>query len=325
MANHFGGPGAVRKGRKKGSTIGSGGKTRGHRKSRGPTPKAENRTYHPAYKRKKELEEKAAKAKTAQLRKILQIPKNHELVVGRNPVLEAVEAGVNYLRLFLVHDFENDERITRAAVHATEQGIPIVEVSRRELDRMSEQAVHQGIAIEVPPYKYADVQELVDISAEKARPGLIVALDSVTDPHNLGAVIRSAAAFNADGVLIPERRSAGVNVTAWKVSAGALAHVPVARETNLVRALQYLQEAGYFVVGLTGEADAMLREVNLADMPLVIVTGAEGKGLSRLVAEQCDVRAAIEINSQVDSLNAAVATGIALYEIDGRRAGSTQS
>ena len=157
----------------------------------------------------------------------------------------------------------------------------------------------------------------MDAARFSFRKGLIVALDSITDPHNFGAVVRSASAFHVDGVLIPERRSASVNATAWKVS--ALARVPIAREKNLVRALEELKEQGYFVVGLAGEGSQAIGELDLADMPLVLVTGSEGKGLSRLVRDTCDVLAAIPIASQMESLNAAVATGIALYQIDQKR------
>ena len=146
-----------------------------------------------------------------------------------------------------------------------------------------------------------------------------MALDQVTDPHNLGAVLRSAGAFAADGVIIPERRSAGVTTTAWKVSAGAAARVPVARATNLVRTLQDCKAAGFFVVGLDGGSEVSIRGLELADQPLVLVTGAEGAGLSRLVRETCDLVVSIPISSAVESLNAAVATGIALYEVSALR------
>ena len=149
----------------------------------------------------------------------------------------------------------------------------------------------------------------------RPQPFLVIAIDRVTDPHNLGAVLRSAGAFGVDGVVVPERRAAGVSAAVWKVSAGAAARVPVARATNLVRTLKEYQKAGCFVVGLDGEAPTAVADLELATEPLVVVTGSEGKGLSRLVRETCDAIAGIEIASRVESLNAAVATGIALYEI----------
>ncbi|QTG75344.1 23S rRNA (guanosine(2251)-2'-O)-methyltransferase RlmB [Trueperella pecoris] len=320
MANaHRGRPGAVRKNARKGASKGTGGHSRKRLEGKGPTPKAEDRTYHPAYKKKQEREAAARKAEGPKLRGILRQPEGYELVAGRNPVYEAVQSGIPYERVFLVGATSHDERVAEVARAAMATGTTIVEVTRTELDKMTDGAVHQGIAIEVPPFDYADVEDLVEIAAESIRLGLIVALDSVTDPHNLGAVMRSAAAFRADGVLIPERRSASVNATVWKVSAGAAARLPVARETNLVRALKHLKELGYFVVGLAGDGDAVVGEVNMADVPLVLVTGSEGGGLSRLVRETCDVVASIPIDGSTESLNAAVATGIALYQIDQHR------
>ncbi|MDP9806212.1 23S rRNA (guanosine2251-2'-O)-methyltransferase [Trueperella bonasi] len=319
MANHRGRPGAVRKNARKGSTKGTGGHNRRRLEGKGPTPKAEDRTYHPAHQRKKAREAAAKRAAGPKLRGILKQPEGFELVAGRNPVYEAVLSGIPYERVFLVSSMTNDERVAEVARAAMANGTPLVEVTRAELDKMTDGQVHQGIAIEVPPHSYVQLEDLVDHVEESGRPGLIVALDSVTDPHNLGAVMRSAAAFRANGVLIPERRSASVNATVWKVSAGAVARIPVARETNLVRSLKDMQKRGYFVVGLAGDADADVSGVDLADVPLVLVTGSEGGGLSRLVRETCDVVASIPIDGETESLNAAVATGIALYQIDQKR------
>ncbi|MDP9801122.1 23S rRNA (guanosine2251-2'-O)-methyltransferase [Arcanobacterium wilhelmae] len=310
-------PGAVRKGAKKGSRgVGSGGQRRRGLEGKGPTPKAEDRTYHVAYKRKQEAEARAKRAAGPKLRGFLHTPEGFELVSGRNPVAEAVASGIPFERVFIVSSMSNDPRVTEVAQAAMERGVALVDVSRTELDKMTDGQVHQGIAIEVPEHEYADLEDLVERGAESGRPGLIVALDSVTDPHNLGAVLRSASAFRADGVLITERRSARVNATAWKVSAGAAARVPVARVTNLVRALEELKSQGYFVVGLAGGGEENIPTLSLADVPLVLVTGSEGAGLSRLVRETCDAIAQIPIASEMESLNASVATGIALYQID---------
>ncbi|MDD7464883.1 MAG: 23S rRNA (guanosine(2251)-2'-O)-methyltransferase RlmB [Actinomycetaceae bacterium] len=321
MADHFGRPaGAKRKSGKKGASKGSGGKGRGRLEGRKNIPKAEDRPYHPAHKRKLVAQARAAQASAAapKLRASLRIKEGHELVIGRNPVAEAVSAGVPYSRVFMVGALAHDERVVSVARAAAAAGVPVVEVSRAELDLLAEGAAHQGIALEVLPYEYVGAIDLVERGREHAdRPGLIVALDAVTDPHNLGAAIRSASAFRADGVLITARRSASVNATVWKVSAGAVARVPVAQETNLVLTLKELQKQGYFVVGLAGEADAVpIAQLSLADMPLVLVTGSEGNGLSRLVRQTCDALAAIPIASEMESLNAAVATGIALYQVD---------
>ncbi|GAA3729597.1 23S rRNA (guanosine(2251)-2'-O)-methyltransferase RlmB [Salinactinospora qingdaonensis] len=246
-----------------------------------------------------------------------------ELLVGRNPVVEALRAGMPARRLFIVNSLDADERITEAAKLAGAADLDISEVSRAELDRRCDSngqpgAAHQGIALQVLPYSYKSDTELLDIATAAESPPLLVALDSVTDPHNLGAVARSAAAFGAHGLLIPERRAAGVTAAAWKTSAGTLARLPVAQATNLTRALRAYKKAGLFVAGLDAGGDTALAELDLATGPLVLVIGSEGKGLSRLVRETCDAVAGIPITG-AESLNASVAAGVALYEVIRRR------
>lgn len=323
MAGNEGRRGAVRKpGSKKGAKVGTGGHSRRRLEGRGPTPKAEDRTYHPAHKRKiaeeKRREREAAIAR-ARAKSSIKVPAGHELIAGRNPVAEAVRAGVPVSRVFTVGNVK-DGRVEEVVQLAAAMGAPVYEVTRRDLDVATDGAVHQGVAVEVPAYEYLDLADLVFNSLQKVGLPLLVALDQVTDPHNLGAVLRSTGAFGGDGVIIPERRSAGVTTTAWKVSAGAAARVPVSRVTNLVRALEDCKKEGFFIVGLDGGGDAQLRDISLADSPLVLVTGAEGAGLSRLVRETCDQVVSIPISSAVESLNAAVATGIALYEVASVRA-----
>jgi len=322
--------GAVRRpGTKKGQTVGSGGQRRRALEGKGPTPKAEDRPYHPAAKRKAARDkqearrparpETAAGQRAAKVRAAVGVDAESEIIAGRNAVTEAVRSGVPLRRVLFSGGKAADDRVAEVVRTATALGTPLVEISRSDLDHLTEGAVHQGVAIEVPPYDYCDVEDLLAAADRSGRPALVVALDGVTDPHNLGAVLRSAGAFGAHGALVPERRSAGVTATAWKVSAGAAARVPVARATNLVRALEHLKEAGCFVVGLDGEGPVPVRDLELATEPLVLVTGSEGKGLSRLVRETCDVVTSIPIATSVESLNAAVATGIALYEIADRR------
>lgn len=242
-----------------------------------------------------------------------------EIVAGRNPVLESLRAAVPALALLVGPRLDPDERIGEAIKLAADRGIPVVEAGRAELDRVTGGAVHQGLALRVRPYDYRHPDELLRSSAENGHPPLIVALDGVTDPRNLGAVVRSVAAFGGDGVLIPARRAAGVTAGAWKASAGALASVPVAQVPNLTRALAEYAAAGLFAVGLDASADTDLADLTLADGPLVLVIGSEGQGLSRLVARQCDVLVKIPI-SGAESLNASVAAGIALYQIAADRA-----
>lgn len=317
--------GAVRKAPKQ--TAGSGGRSRKALEGRGPTPKAEDREYHPAHKRKVASEARAASAPSGSPRtagssgprRPARRSTTHEIVAGRNAVLEALRAGVPVTTVYLAARIEQDDRTREILKLAADAHRPLLEVGRLELDRLTDGAVHQGVAIQVPPYAYADPDDLLDAAAGTGTPALVVALDGVTDPRNLGAVLRSAGAFGAHGVLVPERRAAGVTASAWKVSAGAAARVPVARATNLARTLAEYRKAGVFVVGLDGHGDTTVADLPFAADPLVLVVGSEGKGLSRLVREQCDAIAAIPIASAVESLNAGVAAGIALYEVARRR------
>jgi 23S rRNA (guanosine2251-2'-O)-methyltransferase len=241
-----------------------------------------------------------------------------ELVVGRNPVIEALRARVPGTALLRAIGTENDPKTIEAAKLAERRRVPISDLPRAELDRRTAGAQHQGLALLVPPYSYAHPDDLLQRSAPTDVP-LLVALDGVTDPRNLGSIVRSAAAFGAGGVLIPERRAAGVTSGAWKASAGALARLPVARATNLVRALQAYRKAGLFVVGLAADGEIDTDHLEVGSEPLVLVIGSEGKGLSRLVSEQCDLRMRIPMAGAVESLNAGVAAGVALAEVARRR------
>jgi len=192
---------------------------------------------------------------------------------------------------------------------AVSMNISILEVTKPELDRMSEGAVHQGLVLAVPEYRYAEVDDL--------DTDLVVALDGVTDPRNLGAIARSAAAFGAGGIVVPTRRSVGVTASAWKTSAGALSRVPVAQVTNMTRALEGFQKKGFTVIGLAANADVTLAglDPDILTSPVVIVVGAEGAGLSRLVGETCDWRVSIPMADGTESLNASVATSIVLQTV----------
>ena len=309
-------------GSKKGQTVGSGGQRRRQLKGKGPTPKAAERPAHPAAKRARTAAKRSAspRGRTSSARgstnRAREVAGGPEWVAGRNPVVEALRTGVPATALYVAERVDSDDRVRESLKIAAASGIPLMEAPRPELDRLAGGASHQGLVLQVPAYSYAHPDELLRTDGTP----LVVALDGVTDPRNLGAVLRSAAAFGATGVLVPERRAAGVTATAWKVSAGAAARVRVARATNLTRALQAYRDAGLYVVGLDGGADVSIDAVELLTEPLVLVVGSEGKGLSRLVRETCDVVAAIPIGSQAESLNAAVATGIALYETARRRA-----
>ncbi len=234
--------GAMRKTNKKGQVVGSGGQRRRGLKGKGPTPKAEDRTYHAAYKRKIERERRAQGRH--------QKDDGNELVVGRNPVVECLKAKVPAQTLYVVEGTQNDDRLSEAVQLCRARSIPTVEVPKHEMDRMTGNGMHQGIGLQIPPYKYADFRELMDRAKDAGEPGMFVILDNITDPRNLGAVIRSVAAFGGHGVIIPERRSASVTAVAWRTSAGTAARLPVARVTNVTRTVQEFQQAGYQVVGL---------------------------------------------------------------------------
>jgi 23S rRNA (guanosine2251-2'-O)-methyltransferase len=242
-----------------------------------------------------------------------------ELLVGRNPVVEALRAHVPATALYVAQGIEIDDRITETVRTAGDRGIPILEVHRGELDRMTGGVLHQGIGLQVPPFAYEPFEDLVAAASEAPAP-LLVALDGVTDPRNLGAVVRSAAAFGAHGVFLPERRAAGMTATAWRTSAGAAARLHVAQVTNLTRALKQCQEAGFVVVGLDADGATSLYDLKAAVGPLVVVVGSEGRGLSRLVGSTCDLRVSIPMVSTMESLNASVAAAVALAEVARRRA-----
>lgn len=301
--------GAMRKsGTKKGQVVGSGGQRRRALQGKGPTPKASDRTGHPASRR-------GASSAARGRPRGRDYGGSAETIAGRNAVVEALRADVPVTALHVADGIDSDDRVREIVRLAADLGVPQTESSRTELDRLTGRSVHQGVALTMPPYGYAEPADLVEIAHERGELPLVVALDGVTDPRNLGAVIRSAAAFGAHGVVIPERRSAGVTAGAWKASAGAAARIRVAQAKNLARALGAYRDAGLFVVGLDGEGDTDIAAAPTLDEPLCLVVGSEGKGLSRVATAACDVVARIPIASDVESLNAGVAAGISLYEV----------
>lgn len=343
MKNTGGKPraGAVRKARK-GPQVGSGGQGRQALEGKKPTPKAEDRPYHPAGKRKAAQDRYASSGGRGQAggkgqaggqrgaprggsdqnRGRRRQSEEFEIVTGRNSVLEALRAHIPASTLYLASRIEMDDRVKEALTLATKHGIAILEVMRPELDRLSgHDAVHQGVALKVPAYEYAHPTELLDAVIARGENPLFVALDGITDPRNLGAIIRSTAAFGGHAVIVPQRRSVGLTAAAWKTSAGAAARTPVAMAANLTQTLKAFKERGVFVVGLDGGGDTRLPGLALADRPVLVVVGSEGKGLSRLVTETCDAVVSIPISSATESLNAGIAAGVTLYEISKLRAG----
>ncbi|MBC2681254.1 23S rRNA (guanosine(2251)-2'-O)-methyltransferase RlmB [Corynebacterium anserum] len=312
--------GAIRKTNKKGSVKGSGGQRRKGLAGKKATPKAEDRTYHAAYKRKRQQQRRASGAhdNRAAARKQHGVGDQAELVVGRNPVIECLHARVPATALFVSEGAKGDERLSEAVHTCADRGIAVMEVSKQELDRMIGNGMHQGIGLQVSPYQYREVEDVIERASASDQPGLIVALDNITDPRNLGAVIRSVAAFGGHGVVIPERRSASVTAVAWRTSAGTAARLPVAKATNMVRALKQFQHAGYQVIGLDAGGEHTLDTYD-GTTPVVIVVGSEGKGLSRLVRETCDSIVSIPMAGKVESLNASVAAGVVLSEFARQR------
>lgn len=384
-------PGAAKAG--KGATKGSGGNNKRRLAGKGPTPKAEDRKKHKAFKLKQAEERKAralgiktagkgagnsktareleaAKAKPAARAassrsaapragrpspaagksvrdgsrrgeflaptartagsagaarrsgdRVAKAADAAEVLSGRNSVVEALRAKVPATALFIANRIEMDDRVKEAIKLAASRGIPMNEVTRPEIDRMTGyDSVHQGIALQVPPYKYQHPLELLDLIISRGQKPLLVALDGITDPRNLGAIIRSVAAFGGQGVIVPQRRSTGVTASAWKTSAGAAARIPVALAANLNATLKDLKKRGCFIVGLDGGGDMDMHDFKLGSEPIVLVVGSEGKGLSRLVQENCDAIASIPIHGATESLNAGIAASVALYEVSKRRA-----
>ncbi|WP_436493382.1 23S rRNA (guanosine(2251)-2'-O)-methyltransferase RlmB [Actinokineospora sp. HUAS TT18] len=309
MAGNSRRQGAMRKpGTKKGAVVGSGGQRRKGLEGKGPTPKAEDRPKHKAH--------RAANAAARRDSKSKDRPTN-EIVAGRNPVVECLRAQIPATALYVALGIDADDRVADAVRMAADRGISVLEVSRPELDRLTGGAMHQGLGLQVPPFEYAHPDDLLDVETDE--PPLIVALDGVTDPRNLGAVIRSAAAFGANGVLLPQRRSAGITAVAWRTSAGTAAKLPVAIATNLTRELREMAGRGLMIVGLDADGTMELDDLTLATSPLVVVVGSEGRGLSRLVREACDATVSIPMSAGVESLNASVAAGVVLAEVARRR------
>jgi 23S rRNA (guanosine2251-2'-O)-methyltransferase len=319
---------------------GTGGKGRRALEGKGPTPPAEMRPGHPAQRRAAAAAKAAAKPAAGSAPRDTSVgphgtgsarswtgaarPSDSpargsgdapEFVAGRNPVLESLRADVPAMALYVGPRAQQDERVSEAVKLAAQAGIAVLEAGPTELDRLTGGALHQGLALRVRPYQYAHPDDLTARAEAAGQLPLIVALDSITDPRNLGAIVRSAAAFGAHGVVVPSRRGAGVTAGAWKASAGALARVPVARASNLTRTLLNYREAGIFIAGLDAAGDTGIRDLDLATAPLALVIGSEGKGLSRVVAQACDMIVQIPIAAKTESLNAGIAASIALYEV----------
>ena len=298
-------------GSKKGPAKGSGGKNRRSLRGKGPTPKAEDRVYHKAYRAAQNRKNQNASAQAKRKKR----EHGPNMVAGRNSVLEALREGVPATTMYVAGRIDSDDRVRESITLAAQRGISMLEASRPDLDRLTDDAIHQGIALQIPPYEYAAPSDLLEHAADRAETPLLVALDGITDPRNLGAIVRSTAAFGGHGVIIPERRAASMTAAAWKTSAGAASRIRVAQVVNLARAIDELKKQNVFVVGLDTAGEVDLPELTFSRDPLCIVVGSEGNGLSRLISEKCDQIVSIPIAASTESLNAGIAAAVSLYEV----------
>ena len=234
------------------------------------------------------------------------------IIEGRNAVTEALRAGTPIDKIFLARG-ETDSALAHIAAAARDKGIVVVECDRKKLDFMSRTHSHQGVIAQAAVREYASVDDILNAAREKGEPPLIVVCDELSDPHNLGAVIRTAECAGAHGVIIPKRRSAGLTAVVAKTSAGAVSHIPVARVPNLPALLKELKDEGVWVFGTAADGDRLLYDADLKG-PAAIVIGSEGDGMGRLVSQQCDFKVSIPMKGKLNSLNASAAAAILLYE-----------
>ena len=237
-----------------------------------------------------------------------------DLIYGRYPVLSALENQRRLNRIWITPRLRYDPRFHSLLFQAKENGTVIDEVEPRRLDQITQQANHQGVVAQVAPYAYIDLGELIERAKSVSEQPVIVVADGITDPHNLGAIIRTAEAIGTQGLVIPQRRAAGITSSVMKVAAGALETFPVARVVNLSRALEQLKAAGFWIYGAASTASLPLHTVQFSG-PVVLVVGSEGEGLSLLTQRCCDVLVSIPLMGNTPSLNASVASGMTLYEV----------
>ena len=245
---------------------------------------------------------------------------NDGIIEGRNAVVEALRAGVTIDKIYILKG-ETDATLGHIASTAREKGVVVVDAERRKLDGMSRTHSQQGVIAVAAAREYASVDDILNIAREKGEAPLIVVCDELSDPHNLGAVIRTADAAGAHGVIIPKRRSAGLTAVVAKTSAGAVAHVPVARVPNITALLKQLKDEGVWVFGTAAQGNTSLYKADLKG-PAAIVIGSEGDGMSRLVAENCDFTVSIPMFGKINSLNASAAAAVLLYEAVRQRTGN---
>ncbi len=237
-----------------------------------------------------------------------------EYVWGRNPVLETLRSPRQVKRILLADGQRESPAVAAIAQEAERRHIPIETVPRHRLDQISQGAVHQGCIAVVEARKYADLDDILGYAQQKNEDAFLLILDAIQDVNNLGSLLRSAEAAGVHGIVLPRHEAAEVNATVVKTSAGASEHLLIAQEINLTRTIEYLKKQNIWVIGLAGEASSFYDEADLTG-PLALVVGNEGKGISRLVREHCDLLVKLPMHGVINSLNAAVAGSIALYEV----------
>ena len=234
------------------------------------------------------------------------------MIEGRNALTEALRSGRTVDKVF-VAEGNTDRSLTRLVAQAKEAGAVVVTVDRRKLDQMSPTGAHQGVIASVAAHEYASVEDILENAAQKGEPPLIVICDELSDPHTLGAILRTAECAGAHGVIIPKRRSVGLTAVVAKTSAGAVEYLPVARVSNISNTIRMLKEQGVWVYGTAADAKSELYRTDLTG-PAAIVIGNEGEGMGKLVKDSCDVLVSIPLRGQISSLNASAAAAVILYE-----------
>lgn len=237
----------------------------------------------------------------------------NEMIEGRNAVLEALRAGRALDKVYIARG-ETDKALAHIAGLARERGVSVSDCDRRKLDAMSVTKAHQGVIAVCAVREYASLDDILALAESRGKAPFVVVCDEISDPHNLGAIIRSAECVGAHGVVIPKRRSAGLTAVVGKTSAGAAEHLPVARVANISAALQELKDRGLWVYGAAAEGSSPMWETDLTG-PLALVIGSEGEGLGRLVRERCDFLVSIPLRGKVGSLNASTAAAVLMYEV----------
>ena len=246
------------------------------------------------------------------MKKEIDYSEDEGLIEGRNAVTEALRSGRAINKVFLA-DGDTDKSLGRLAAMAKDAGAVVVRIDRRKLNDMSPTGAHQGIIAAVAAHEYASLEDILALAESRGEAPLIVLCDELSDPHNLGAIIRTAECAGAHGVVIPKRRSVGLTAVVGKASAGALEYMPVARVSNITAAIRELKQRGVWVYGTAADGDADLYHADLKG-PSAIVIGNEGAGMSRLVAESCDLKVRIPMKGRISSLNASASAAILLYE-----------